>query len=127
MIYDDPSFPKDLKQEIYEHLKTDLSSEHKEGETEEQFIYKSRKRALGPFKEKIWGLPPEVRAQIASRLEAKFSFLFEKLRVVNTRHMVKDEIISCPPHQGLPQDLSQIAVDFSQPKEKDLADHGEGE
>ena len=127
MIYDDPSFPKELKQEIYEHLKTDPSGEHKEGETEEQFIYKNRKRALGSFKEKIWGLPLEVRVQIASRLEAKFSFLFEELRVVNTRQMVKDEIISCPPYQRLPQDLSKIAVDFPQPRERDLGDHGEGE
>jgi fructose/tagatose bisphosphate aldolase len=127
MIYDDPSFPKDLKQEIYEHLKTDPSSEHKEGETEEQFIYKNRKRALGPFKEKIWSLPPEVRAQIASRLEAKFVFLFEKLRVANTNRMVKDQILSCPPYQKLPQDLSKIAVDFSHGKEKGLEGHGEGE
>jgi fructose/tagatose bisphosphate aldolase len=127
MIYDDPSFPKDLKQEIYEHLKTDPSSERKEGETEEQFLYKNRKRAFGPFKEKLWGVPREVRVQIGARLEEKFSFLFEKLRVVNTNQMVKDEILTCPPYQRLPQDLSKIAVDFSQPKKRDSGVHGEGE
>jgi len=56
MIYEDPAFPADLRQEIYEHLEKDPSSEHKEGETKEQFIYKNRKRAFGPFKAKLWGL-----------------------------------------------------------------------
>ncbi|MDH7499886.1 MAG: class II fructose-bisphosphate aldolase [candidate division NC10 bacterium] len=109
MIYEDPAFPADLRQEIYGHLKQDPSSERKEGETEEQFIYKNRKRAFGPFKERFWGLPEEVRGQISSRLEGKFAFLFEKLNVIHSKEMVEGEVKSRAPRQRLPQDLSRIS------------------
>ena len=125
MIFEDPAFPAALKQEIYEHLKKDPSSERKEGETEEQFIYKNRKRAFGTFKEKLWALPEEIRGQIGSRLEAKFTFLFEKLKVVSSKEMVQAEIKSRAPAQRLPQDLSQIGAEPS--SAKDMGVPGEGE
>jgi len=126
MIYEDPAFPADLRLEIYEHLKQDPSSERKEGETEEQFIYKNRKRGFGPFKEKFWSLPEEVRSQISSRLEGKFAFLFEKLNVINTRKMVDMEITSRAPRQRLPQDLSRIST-AARKGPQDWGVPGEGE
>jgi hypothetical protein len=126
MIYEDPAFPADVRQEIYEHLKQDPASERKEGETEEQFIYKNRKRGFGAFKERFWGLPEEVRSQIGSRLEAKFSFLFEKLNVVNSKETVEAEVKSRAPRQRLPQDLSRIST--AAPKgAQDWGVPGEGE
>lgn len=112
MIYENPAFPEELRQEIYEHLRRDPSSERKEGETEEQFIYKNRKRAFGPYKEKIWGLPEAARFQIGAALEERFSFLFLQLNVVNTKEMVRTEIRSRAPERRLPQDLSRIRMDF---------------
>ncbi|MFH0913447.1 MAG: class II fructose-bisphosphate aldolase, partial [Candidatus Omnitrophota bacterium] len=57
MIYESKHFPQELKAKIYEWLKVNAISEKKEGETEEQFFYKTRKKALGPFKKEIMGLP----------------------------------------------------------------------
>jgi fructose/tagatose bisphosphate aldolase len=53
MIYESEHFPADLKKRIYEWLKIKVAGEAKQGETEEQFLYKTRKKALGPSKKKL--------------------------------------------------------------------------
>lgn len=92
MIYENELFPQDLKNEIYEHLKSTCAGERKEGETDEQFIYKTRKKAFGPFKEKLWNLPVSTRDAISKQLEEKFDFLFKKLNVVNTKDIISKTI-----------------------------------
>ncbi len=88
MVYDSPHFPEELKAKIYDWVKTNLASEKKSDQTEEQFLYSARKKALGPFKKDIMGMGAEVRGAIAKEVEAKFEFLFEKLNVRNTRELV---------------------------------------
>ena len=88
MIYESKHFPADLKKRIYEWLKVNASSEAKQGETEEQFFYKTRKKAFGPFKKEIMRLPQETRDAIASEIEIKFDFLFKQLKAVNKRDLV---------------------------------------
>jgi len=88
MIYESKHFPQDLKAKIYEWLKINAASEKKEGETEEQFFYKTRKKALGPFKKEIMGLSQEVRDAIAQEIEKKFDFLFKQLNAVNNKETV---------------------------------------
>jgi len=88
MVYDSSVFPQDLKNRIYEWLKQNCANERKEGMTDEQFIYKTRKRALGAFKKEIQRLPQGLRDQIAKDLEAKFEFLFKQLNMVNKRELV---------------------------------------
>ncbi|MDD5711731.1 MAG: class II fructose-bisphosphate aldolase, partial [Smithellaceae bacterium] len=84
IIYDSKNFPADLKEKIYSHIKTAFASEKKETDTEEQFIYKTRKKAFGPFKKDLWSMPPETLQALEKELEAQFSFLFDKLNVGNT-------------------------------------------
>ncbi len=88
MVYDSPNFPKELKERIYVWIRESLASEKKGDQTEEQFLYSARKKALGPFKKEIMGLPAGVRDAIAKEIEAKFEFLFSKLNVHNTRQLV---------------------------------------
>jgi fructose/tagatose bisphosphate aldolase len=88
MIYESKHFPADLKKRIYEWLKVNAAVEAKKGETEEQFLYKTRKKALGPFKKEIMGLSPEIREAIAHEIEGKFDLLFKELRSVNNRALV---------------------------------------
>jgi fructose/tagatose bisphosphate aldolase len=88
MIYQNPAFPQAFREEIYGKLRSIHADEKKSGETDEQFIYKTRKKGFGHFKEKFWSLPESVRGPIGQALEAKFSFLFGKLRVVNTADVV---------------------------------------
>lgn len=92
MIYESEHFPIKLKKKIYEWLKVNAANEAKQGETEEQFFYKTRKKALGPFKKEIMSLPQETRDAIANEVENKFDFLFKRLNVVNTRDLVNKYI-----------------------------------
>jgi hypothetical protein len=92
MIYESPYFPQELKAKIYEWLKTNAANEKKDGETEEQFFYKTRKKALGPFKKEIMGLSQDLRDKIAGEIEAKFEFLFKQLNAVNNKDLVNKYI-----------------------------------
>ncbi|MDD5434821.1 MAG: class II fructose-bisphosphate aldolase, partial [Nitrospira sp.] len=84
MTYDSKAFPQDFKEEIYKYLRETCAEEKKAGESDEQFIYKTRKKGFGPFRERFWTLPEPVRKAIGNELEAKLDFLFKKLNVVNT-------------------------------------------
>jgi fructose/tagatose bisphosphate aldolase len=88
MIYDSEAFPASLRAKIYDHLKAEMKSEWKEKDTEEQFIYKTRKKGFGPFKLELWHLPNDVRDEICSELERQFAFLFDKLKVKGTRSIL---------------------------------------
>jgi Fructose/tagatose bisphosphate aldolase len=88
MVYESKHFPKELKDRIYEWLKTNAAGERKEGQTDEQFFYSARKKALGPFKKDIMGLPQDTRDSISKEIEARFEFLFNQLNVKNTKEAV---------------------------------------
>jgi fructose/tagatose bisphosphate aldolase len=88
MIYESKHFPVALRKKIYEWLRVNAANEAKQGETEEQFIYKTRKKALGPFKKEITSLPRQTRDAIAAEIEDRFDFLFKELNVVNKRDLV---------------------------------------
>lgn len=85
MVYDSAHFLKDLKDRICDWLKKNCASERKPDQTEEQFIYSARKKALGAFKKDIMSLPREVKDAISAEVEKKFEFLFEKLNLKDTK------------------------------------------
>ncbi|MFA5096824.1 MAG: class II fructose-bisphosphate aldolase [Candidatus Omnitrophota bacterium] len=87
MLLDSRNFPADLKKRMYDWLSVNAAGERKEGETDEQFFYKARKKALGQFKKDIMGLPQETRDLIAGEIERKFDFLFKQLDCVNNRQL----------------------------------------
>ena len=86
MLYDNIS--EALRNEIYDWLRQNAKDERKPSDTDEQFFYKTRKKALGPFKKRLWELPPDVKSRLAKAYEEKFSFLFTQLAVTNTRDVV---------------------------------------
>src|SRR6185436_19382732 len=78
MVYEHPKFPADLKAEMYAWVREHAVEERKPKDTEEQFIYKARKKAIGPFKPRMWGLAAEARQGIGQALEERFSFLMKQ-------------------------------------------------
>jgi len=90
IIYDSPYFPDELLNDIYSHLSDKYSSERKQGETVEQFLYKTRKKAFGDFKEEMWDIPETNLKGLRETLEERFSLLFRKLNVVNTAGLALD-------------------------------------
>jgi len=89
MMFDSKHFPADLKNKMYEWLKVNAQSEKKAGDSDEQFFYKARKKALGPFKKEIMALSKDVRDAIAAEIEQKFEFLFKQLNAINNKHIVE--------------------------------------
>lgn len=89
MVFDHAALPADLRKRIYDWLDTNAQSEKKDGDTPEQFYYKARKKAIGPFKKEVWSLPAATRAAIAADLEKMFGFLFDQLKVNGTADLVR--------------------------------------
>jgi hypothetical protein len=90
MFYD--HLPDDLREEIYEWVKTNAKDERKASDTDEQFIYKSRKKAIGPFKRRMWDIPADVKEKLATAYDAKFEFLFTQLGVGGTKAAVAKHV-----------------------------------
>lgn len=88
IIYESKHFPADLREKIYAWLRENCAADRKEGMSDEQFIYKTRKKGFGPFKKEIMDLPQELRGAIGQELEEKFTFLFQKLNAANTQALV---------------------------------------
>src|SRR5205823_6687266 len=102
IILDHGAFPEELKQQMYQYVRDKLADEWAKGDTEEQFIYKSRKKVWGPFKQQVWTLPEATRAAIRAQLEEKLDFLYDKLGVVESRSLVQ-RLIPNPPRITKPQ------------------------
>lgn len=95
IIFDHPALPADLRRQMLGWLDDNAQGERKAGDSDEQFYYKTRKKAIGPFKRDVWSLPADVRGAIAGDLEKMFAFLFEQLNVNGTADLV-DRFIQAP-------------------------------
>jgi fructose/tagatose bisphosphate aldolase len=85
---DSKLFPKDLYSKMVEWTKANCLSERKATDTDEQYVYKARKRALGQFKKDIMNMPDSVKEGIAKEIETNFEFLFKQLNVNDTKDFV---------------------------------------
>lgn len=79
--------PEDLNNQIYAYLEENHSNERKPDMTDDQFYYKTRKRAFGPFKAQIWALPAEIKHKVAQKWEAQFTQLFDSLAIADTKKL----------------------------------------
>ena len=82
------NMPENLRKEMYEWINTNCKDEWKDGLSKEQFIYKTRKKALGPFKEKLWKMSDAEKQPIREKLKEQLSFLMDKLKINNTADIV---------------------------------------
>ena len=88
IVFDHPRLPAELRERMRSWVDENAAGERKSGDTNEQFYYKARKKAIGPFKRDLWSLPEDIRNAIAGDLEKTFSFLFEQLNVNGTEEQV---------------------------------------
>ena len=73
---------------MYAWLREHATEERKPKDTEEQFIYKARKKAIGPFKRQLWSMNAASREAIAASLEERFTFLMKQLKIEGTASAV---------------------------------------
>jgi hypothetical protein len=89
-VYD--HLPQPIKGKIYNWIQMNCANEKKPDQTDEQFIYKTRKKAFGPFKRQLYSLKPDIKDKISSAAEEEFSFLFEKLNIKGTKSLIDQHI-----------------------------------
>ena len=73
MLFDGGFLPDDLKAEMYAWLDANCADEKKADMTDEQFYYKTRKKAYGPFKQQLFDLPADARHALRARRSRRSS------------------------------------------------------
>ncbi len=106
------SFPSGLRDQIYRFISTHNADERKAGETDAQFYYKTRKKAMGPFKAELWAMDEENKAGLFAAMEEKFNFFYEKLNVVNTRTLVDQLVNPVEHHKTMPKEARSAGDDL---------------
>jgi fructose/tagatose bisphosphate aldolase len=104
MLFD--NLPAALRDQIYDWLRENAKDERKPADSDEQFFYKTRKKALGPFKRAFWDLSDDVKARLASVYDQKFGFLFEQLAVGGTAAAVTRYVKAPAQHRPAPSEAT---------------------
>ncbi|MEZ4570391.1 MAG: hypothetical protein R2849_08710 [Thermomicrobiales bacterium] len=110
IIFESESLPEDLRQATYDWLSANRAQERKDGETDAQFFYKTRKRAFGPFKRYFWTLEDDRLKAICDELEERFVLMFELLGVSNTSDDIRKHTTMVTIHQPQPSALEKLLV-----------------
>lgn len=82
-VYD--HLPGQLKDEMLHWVKENCKADMKPDWNEEQFLYKSRKKALGPFKRQLWEMRDEEKKPIIEAFERQLLTLFTSLNALNMK------------------------------------------
>lgn len=107
IIYDSKHLPEEFRKDVYDFIKKEYAKEWKEGQTEEQFIYSTRKKGFGPLKKRWWDLPSHVKEPIMKELEDRFALLFNRLRVENTTDIVSRTVKPVTVRKEIPDDIKR--------------------
>jgi fructose/tagatose bisphosphate aldolase len=102
-LYDHPATPRALHDEVELWVHTNCADERTPDETDQQFVYKTRKKALGPLKRRLWEL--ETKDEILATQAEKLELLFHELRMNGTRDLLARYIEAPDWHRPLPEAL----------------------
>jgi hypothetical protein len=127
ILYDAGGLPPDLRAEMMAWCLANCADERKPGETDEQFLYKTRKKALGPFKAALWDVGPEAEAEIADNLAGRIELLFERLGVNGTRDLVDRHVTPSALPRPMPTGLGGVATTAVRAGDDAFIDDGSGE
>ena len=117
MFFD--NVPADFKQEMYAWLDKNNAADRKPGMTDEQFYYKTRKNAVGPFKAQSYALPEAAKDKLIKAWEAQFDKLFSLLGMKDTRQYTDKFITSA---KVAPVLADYVKQDVAAEDVSDLAD-----
>ena len=103
-----PGLPGHLHKAVEEWVFENALDERKEGQTDQQFVYTTRKKAIGPFKRELWDL--STKDEILAAQHRKVSLPVQELRVAGTKEMVERYIRPVEFHRPLPEGLRAVAT-----------------
>jgi len=104
-LYEHPAFPAELHRAIDEWCFKNAADERKDDQTDEQFVYTTRKKAIGPFKRELWEL--STKDEILAAQSRKMAFLFTELGVNGSMAMVERYIRPVEIHRRAPEALRE--------------------
>jgi fructose/tagatose bisphosphate aldolase len=104
-LYEHAAFPKELHAEVSAWCFTNAIDERKSDQTDQQFVYTTRKKALGPFKRALWDL--ESRDEILATQAKKIGFLYHELGVNGSREVVDRFVKPVEWHRAIPAALAE--------------------
>jgi fructose/tagatose bisphosphate aldolase len=107
-LYEHPAFPKALHEQIEQWCFGNALDERKAGQTDQQFVYTTRKKAIGPFKRQLWDL--ETKDEILVSQANKIRFLMHELGVDGSRPMVDHYVTPVEVHRPMPAALSEALL-----------------
>ena len=105
LLYEHPAFPADLHRQIEAWTFENATDERKPDQTDQQFVYTTRKKAIGPFKRELWDL--SAKDDILAAQHRKIAFLFTELGVNGSREMVGRYVTPVETHRPIPDALRQ--------------------
>lgn len=88
LMFESKHLPADFRAKLYAWIHSDCAAERKAKDSDEQFLYKTRKKTYGPFKKEWWSLPAEAKRGLGAELQQRFELLFERLAVTGTTGVV---------------------------------------
>lgn len=107
-LYEHPAFPAEMHEAIEAWCFANALDERKSDQTDQQFVYTTRKKAIGPFKRELWDL--ETRDAILHDQGQKIAYLFHELGVNGSREMVDRYIRPIAWHRPMPAALAEAAT-----------------
>lgn len=107
---DHPEFPNELRDEIYAWIDDNKQAEREQGQTDEQFHYKLRKKAWGKFKKQTWEIEESRRVAIRAAISERIEFLFKELNVIGSADLIQKYV--------KPVVLPKTLEDFADSQEK---------
>jgi fructose/tagatose bisphosphate aldolase len=107
LLYEHPAFPREIHEQIEQWCFANALDERKPDQTDQQFVYTTRKKALGPFKRQLWDL--ESKDEILGAQARKIAFLFHELGVESSRAMVDRYVDPVEWHRSAPAALLEAA------------------
>ena len=105
LLYEHPAFPKALHEQVQAWCFANALDERKSDQTDQQFVYTTRKKALGPLKRELWDL--ETKDEILADQARKIGFLYHELGVTGSRSMVDRYVTPVEWHRPLPAGLAE--------------------
>jgi len=108
LLYEHPAFPAELHRKIEAWCFENAGDERKPDQTDEQFVYTTRKKAIGPFKRELWDLP--TKDDILAAQRRKIAFLLTELGVNGSEDMVEGFVEPVEHHRPLPDALREVVA-----------------
>jgi len=90
IIFD--TMPEPLRHKLHDYTKSSFENEREEGWNDEQFVYKLRKKSLGPHKKDMWLISEPEKEVIRKKLSEELEMLFNSLNLIGTAHTVRQYV-----------------------------------